>query len=47
MRTIKEICDELNDFVLQHDIGSITYETKLIEAIFELLLDIRDLENRR
>ena len=47
MRSRKVICEELEEFVKQPNKDfKLTYESKLLEAIFELLLDIRDIELR-
>ena len=43
MRSKKAICAELTAFVEEPNRDfKLTYETKWLEAIFELLLDIRD-----
>lgn len=44
MRSRKEICEELDEFIKEHGIERRTYETMLLEAIFKLALDIREIE---
>ena len=42
----KVICEELEKFKREHGMERQTYETKMLHIIFELMLDMRDLELR-